>query len=472
MKLPAFLFVATILLAQPSSPPSVIYVTSDPAGACAASAQLRFNTANGKLWGCNALTWGQIGGGGGGTPASPTNSIQFNSAGSFGGNSALLWSVSGIPQQVYRTGSNDNQGRTNGIVRPTGTYTGTTAATFHLEIDNDAATPATYKWQKNGGAFTTGVNTATTPHLLSDGVSVTFLTTTGFSNGDAWDFKTDERVLMHQFTATAQGTGDTQASSLVWSSPCNVGELSIGTTDCFGSGSTYAGKSGSNGSVFEDTGVLFAVKNDKVFTEVEFISALSGGPYLEIDYAAARGTIATPLGLQNGDVIADHYFWGMVPDDGSGNPGMTIGMVNDYVVDVSPVGKSYIPVRWNVYDENFNNIRLAVSSSTAGGFASVGCHPSISATWSIENNCNSISSGHTTGVVIAGPGDAATDKLLRGLLNDGTTEKWSITRDGFLNQVGATFANLGSPANGTQILCSDCTVTSGSDDTCAGSGSG
>ena len=73
MKLPAFLFAATILLAQPSSPPSVIYVTSDPAGACVASVQLRFNTSNGKLWGCNALTWGQIGGGGGsGTVSSAT----------------------------------------------------------------------------------------------------------------------------------------------------------------------------------------------------------------------------------------------------------------------------------------------------------------------------------------------------------------------------------------------------------------
>lgn len=35
-----------------------------------------------------------------------------------------------------------------------------------------------------------------------------------------------------------------------------------------------------------------------------------------------------------------------------------------------------------------------------------------------------------------------------------------------------TFANLGSPSNGTSTYCSDCTVTSTSDNTCAGSGSG
>jgi hypothetical protein len=35
-----------------------------------------------------------------------------------------------------------------------------------------------------------------------------------------------------------------------------------------------------------------------------------------------------------------------------------------------------------------------------------------------------------------------------------------------------TFANLGTPSNGVQKYCTDCTVTSGSDNTCAASGSG
>src|ERR1041385_857786 len=67
MKLPAFLFAASVLLAQPSSPPSINFVTSDPAGACSLTVPLRFNTTNAKLWGCSGLTWTQIGGGGGGT---------------------------------------------------------------------------------------------------------------------------------------------------------------------------------------------------------------------------------------------------------------------------------------------------------------------------------------------------------------------------------------------------------------------
>jgi hypothetical protein len=100
MKLLAFLFVATILLAQPSSPPSVIYVTSDPAGSCSASAQLRFNTSNGKLWGCNALTWGQIGGGGGGSgtvSAATVNQLAYYTAATtVGGNSNLAFYPSAL----------------------------------------------------------------------------------------------------------------------------------------------------------------------------------------------------------------------------------------------------------------------------------------------------------------------------------------------------------------------------------------
>jgi len=38
--------------------------------------------------------------------------------------------------------------------------------------------------------------------------------------------------------------------------------------------------------------------------------------------------------------------------------------------------------------------------------------------------------------------------------------------------IGAAFASLGTPANGSQVYCADCTVTSGVDNTCAGSGTG
>lgn len=61
------LLFSTAILAQPGGP--LVFVTTDPAGSCTASAALQFNTANGKMWGCNAGTWGQIGGSG--TPSGP-----------------------------------------------------------------------------------------------------------------------------------------------------------------------------------------------------------------------------------------------------------------------------------------------------------------------------------------------------------------------------------------------------------------
>jgi len=43
---------------------------------------------------------------------------------------------------------------------------------------------------------------------------------------------------------------------------------------------------------------------------------------------------------------------------------------------------------------------------------------------------------------------------------------------GIINTPGFVFASLGTPANGSQTYCSDCTVTSGVDDTCAAAGTG
>jgi len=48
----------------------------------------------------------------------------------------------------------------------------------------------------------------------------------------------------------------------------------------------------------------------------------------------------------------------------------------------------------------------------------------------------------------------------------------SVTFGGLLVNHSVAFAALGTPANGTQYYCSDCTVTSGVDNTCAASGTG
>ena len=67
----------------------------------------------------------------------------------------------------------------------TGTYTGSEAATFDVEIDAEG-TPDTFKWRKNDGAYTAGVAITGAAQLLSDGISVTFAATTGHSYSYSW----------------------------------------------------------------------------------------------------------------------------------------------------------------------------------------------------------------------------------------------------------------------------------------------
>lgn len=66
-----------------------------------------------------------------------------------------------------------------------GTYTGEKKDVYEVEIDA-TGTPDTYKWRKNGGAYTSGVSITVSPQTLSDGVTVTFGATTGHTLGNKW----------------------------------------------------------------------------------------------------------------------------------------------------------------------------------------------------------------------------------------------------------------------------------------------
>lgn len=57
----------------------LVIVAVDPSGSCAASAPLRYNSVNGKLWGCQAGTWTQVSGGsGGGLPTGNAGVPSFD----------------------------------------------------------------------------------------------------------------------------------------------------------------------------------------------------------------------------------------------------------------------------------------------------------------------------------------------------------------------------------------------------------
>lgn len=66
-----------------------------------------------------------------------------------------------------------------------GTFTGGSNATFEVEIDVEG-TPDTFRWRKDSGSWTSGVTITGSAQLLSDGISITFLATTGHSYSHKW----------------------------------------------------------------------------------------------------------------------------------------------------------------------------------------------------------------------------------------------------------------------------------------------
>jgi hypothetical protein len=72
----------------------VVFVTSDPSGACTNQTTGQFNYLNGKLWNCVAGTWTQTNpSAGSGAPGGGNGTLQFNSSSSFGG--VAQWSSNG-----------------------------------------------------------------------------------------------------------------------------------------------------------------------------------------------------------------------------------------------------------------------------------------------------------------------------------------------------------------------------------------
>lgn len=107
---------------------------------------------------------------------------------------AVSWSCvryDGIPLQPTFTGSGLNDLSSNGQNTTT-----TTASTYDVEIDA-TGTPDTFKWRKDGGAYTTGVSCAITQTVLSTGVGVTFGATTGHTVGDHWTFTVTQKITIN-----------------------------------------------------------------------------------------------------------------------------------------------------------------------------------------------------------------------------------------------------------------------------------
>lgn len=75
----------------------------------------------------------------------------------------------------------------------------------NFEIEIDAAT--TFKWRVNGGAYTTGVAITTTGVSIGGIITVWFLTASGFTVGDRWEWKRTD-ASNYNFGGTSAGMPD------------------------------------------------------------------------------------------------------------------------------------------------------------------------------------------------------------------------------------------------------------------------
>jgi len=93
---------------------------------------------------------------------------------------ARISAVTYVTSAAVFTGPGLNDGTSSGA------YTGTgNSAVYEVEIDG-TGTPDTFKWKKDGGAYTTGVAITGAAQTLSNGVKITFAATTGHTLADKW----------------------------------------------------------------------------------------------------------------------------------------------------------------------------------------------------------------------------------------------------------------------------------------------
>lgn len=69
-----------------------------------------------------------------------------------------------------------------------GTYSGTEDAKIEVEVVDDAATPETYRWRKDGGDWSTPANMLATPTVISEGWSLDWNANVGHTDLDTWTF--------------------------------------------------------------------------------------------------------------------------------------------------------------------------------------------------------------------------------------------------------------------------------------------
>ncbi len=182
------------LSAAPKAQP-VAYITSDPSGACTVGVSMQYNSANGRLWGCQASTWALSSGtGSGGSVFSGSTAVNPGACGatpSF--NLAAISSQSPtrfectLGANATVTILNPSKGAKfsiafmqDGTGTRTVTYSGTVSNT--CTVDPTAAVTTTQQFEVGADGVTingTGCTSTGTGSTIQGTLAITSLQTTG-----------------------------------------------------------------------------------------------------------------------------------------------------------------------------------------------------------------------------------------------------------------------------------------------------
>ena len=363
--------------------------------------------------GSGTLTWA-AGGGGGGTPGGSTTQVQFNDAGSFGGNTGFTFDkTTGIFTAPYLAGngnglSNIQGANVSGAVG-LATYAGTANAVAGANVTGAVsyATTANSVAGANvsgtvSSATTAGtVTTASQPNITSVG-TLTSLTVNG-------NISANNANITGNIVPTSNNTYSLGSASSYWK-------------DAFiGPGSLYI-----NGvKVLEESSNAIVITADLNQT-VRVTSSGSGDIQLQ---TTGSGVVAVkgPLQIQAGDNITSS----------NGGP---VGFSNP--INVDAISSLSANTNLTISANGTGNIQLNDDVTITGNLSINGGGGNLSVTsLSVEDNIIDISA-ETTGTPVNNAGIRVIrgdDPSVQNRWNE-TTETWQITNDGstYLNIVGST----------------------------------
>jgi len=360
---------------------------------------------------CSATnTWTQIaaGPGGGGTPSAPANSVQFNNAGSFGGNANLSWDNSAHTLSVGTTNSINIQAISNpSQLAVTPTCSGTCVTNYGYQI-------VIY----NGTGWTEPSPIKTVANAVSlDGTHFNTITFPTVSNAACLLIRTVGVTVVNLPLPTADNSA--QFPRCNGASVVDDGSGDPGTTLL-----SLPAQNTTTGSRFGTFGMGAA--GDPSLGRLT--ASLTGGPN-------PNNTQVTQTGGKNLTMIANINNIDVVDMTGSIRSNAYLGAEFD--------GTNYYIETGNFQTDNTSGSAPVITDSS--NFLASGTY---------HGNTTRFQTSDNTG----------TSQFLAAFDASGNITNSAGT--------GVAFASLGTPANGAAVSCSDCTVTSGSDNTCAASGTG